>query len=90
VKARRRPSCSPAHRPWCSPAHAALVGAYRDARDAVLAVRESSTVVPATFAHGANLSAYQLEGADLQAAYPLPLFREWLLAHARPREVADA
>ena len=80
--------CSPAHGRKCSPAHAALVSNYRDARDAILAVRESDMVVPAAYASHSMASAYQLEGADLEAAYPLPLFRDWLIEHAQPREDA--
>lgn len=77
----RRPTCSPRHRVHCSRAHSELVDGYRAARDAVLALRESGQLVPAGFAHGAQVSHYQLEGHDEAAAAPLPTFKAWLIDH---------
>lgn len=76
----RRPTCSPRHRVHCSRAHVELVDGYRAARDAVLALRESGTVAPAGFGHGAQVSHYQLEGTDRA---PLPTFKAWLIDHRR-------
>ena len=76
----RRPTCSPRHRRFCSPAHSALVGGYRDARDARDALRESGEVAPPSFG---SVAFYQLEDADFDAAVPKVLFKEWLMSHAR-------
>lgn len=75
----RRPRCSPRHDRHCSAAHARLVSEYRDARDAVIALRSSGTMVPAAYAYGANVAYYQLEGSDLYSAAPLPRFKDWLV-----------
>ena len=66
-------SCSPRHRRWCSAAHLALVGEYRDARDARDALRESEPYL-------------QHEPAEFDAEVPPVLFKDWLIGHARPRE----
>ncbi len=76
--------CSPRHRRHCSPAHQRLVSDYRDARDAVLALRESDTLAPAAYGFGASVSFMQLEAEDKRAAAPLPTFKQWLIDHARP------
>lgn len=83
---RPRASCSPRHRRFCSPAHADLVQSYRDARDARDALRESDTAVPAAWSAGGAVSAYQLEAAEFDQAYPAVTFREWLLDHAGRNE----
>lgn len=81
-----RPTCSPRHRRWCSRAHADLVLAYRDARDARDALRESDMPVPASYAYGSAATCSQLEDDDFDAAFPRVTFRDWLVAHARSPE----
>lgn len=72
--------CSPRHRRHCSRAHAALVCDYRDQRDAREALRESGA--PATVDGAAY---YQLEDDDFDQLVPRVTFKDWLVAHARPR-----
>lgn len=69
--------CGPRHARHCSPAHADLVANYRDARDAVDALRESGTVV------GAGVACYQLEPADFRETVQSVTFKQWLIAHRR-------
>lgn len=61
--------CSPRHAKHCSPDHAALVGGYRDQRDARDALRESGECM-------------QMEDDDFDAAYPPVHFKAWLIGNA--------
>jgi hypothetical protein len=61
--------CSPRHRVHCSPAHAALVGEYRDARDARDMLRETGEYM-------------QMEDDDFDAAVPRVTFKAWLIGNA--------
>lgn len=81
--------CSRSHRS-CSPAHAALVGEYRDARDARNAIRGSDAPVPAAFAHGARVTFMQLEDDDFDRAYPPVTFKDWLVGHVSRQREEDA
>lgn len=78
--------CSPRHRRFCSPAHAAVVGDYRDQRDARDFLRESGETVPADYAYGGDVAYYQLEQVDFDALVPKVTFKDWLIGHARPAE----
>lgn len=63
------------------------VAAYRDARDARNALRESGTIVAAGIVagtSGADVACYQLSDAEFATAYPAPRLAEFL------REYADA
>lgn len=75
---RRR--CGPRHVKHCSPAHARLVSEYRDARDAVEALRESGQLVTAG---GTAVAWYQLERADQDQLLQPVTFKAWLQAHRR-------
>lgn len=69
------PRCSPRHAKHCGPYHAALVGGYRDQRDARDMLREQG-------------EAMQMEDDDFDAAYPRVTFKEWLIGHAGSNRVA--
>lgn len=62
------------------------VSAYRDARDARNALRESGQSITAGVAGtaGANVGAYQLSDAEFAEAYPAPRLADFL------RDAADA
>lgn len=75
--------CSPRHARHCSAAHARLVAEYRDARDAIEALRESGSVVPASSGYGAPVAYYQLERGDFDAIAPRLTFKDWLRSHTR-------
>lgn len=72
--------CGPRHVKHCNPWHAQLVTEYRDARDAVEALRESGQLVTAG---GTAVAMYQLERGDFDQLHPVPTFKEWLQAHRR-------
>lgn len=58
---------------------------YWAARDAVVALRESGTLVStshAAGADGAHVSAYALEDHEFRAAFPLPRLRDWMVDRA--------
>lgn len=62
-----------------------LLAAYRDARDARLALRESGAIVPAgavAGTAGADVAYYQLSDEEFAALHPPVLWRDWLLEHA--------
>ena len=63
------------------------VTAYRDARDARQALRESGAIVPAgavAGTAGADIACYQLTDSEFAAAYPAPRLADFL------RDAADA
>lgn len=70
--------------------HRALVAAYRDARDAHDALRESEAPAPAGVpgTAGAAIAMYQLDDDQFDQAVPPILFKDWLIGHARPADVA--
>lgn len=56
---------------------------YRDARDAVGELRESSAAAyGAAGAAHSDAAAYQLSDAEFRDLYPAPTFKEWLIGHA--------
>jgi hypothetical protein len=61
--------CSPRHRVHCGPYHAALVGEYRDQRDARDMLRETGEYM-------------QMEDDDFDAAVPRVTFKAWLIGNA--------
>jgi hypothetical protein len=73
-------------RPDCL--HRRLVRDYQDARDARERLRESATPAPTTVpgTSGGRSSMAQLEPADFARYVPPVLFKDWLIAHAKPRE----
>jgi hypothetical protein len=71
------------HRTYAAPEWMAqALDAYRHARFAWEALRESGAVVPASLAGagaaGTQVSAYQLEERDFRAAYPPPRLAEFI------------
>lgn len=83
------------YREYDAPAWMAdAVTAYRAARDAREALRESGAPVPTSVAGsaGSGVACYQLERADFDRAYPAPrladFIREAARAHGADREVA--
>jgi hypothetical protein len=71
------------------------VAAYRDARDARYALRESGTIVPAGVVagtSGGDIACYQLSDAEFATAYPpvrlADFLREYADANRTPEEVS--
>jgi hypothetical protein len=72
--------------------HRATVEAYRDERRRWEADRESGRIVSGANVagiHGAQISAHQLSADEYAAAYPPPLFRDWLEQQAGERAWYD-
>lgn len=68
------------------------VAAYRDARDARNALRESGAPIPAGVVAGtagAAIGAYQLSDAEFSAAYPAPRLADFLRDAAAARRAPE-
>ena len=68
-----------------------MVNEYRDAHDAWAALRESNVLAPTSVPGAANSGVVcaQLEDDEFKAAFPQPLFKDWLTGYAWPSRDAD-